>query len=493
MGVVRRQGIKNTIVGYFGLMIGFLNLIIVQPHFLTKEEIGLTRILYSFSLLVAMFVPMGIGNATLKYFPVFKDKEKNHHGYFAFMNLFPLLGFVLASVLIWLLRDFIMNQYRRESPLFLEYFNYVYPLIFFNSFIAVLSVYCNANYKSTIPSFLNDVVVRLLTMAVVTIYFNKWLTLDQFILAFTAIYAIQFVILLGYIFAFDRPGFSIDWKMIREKHMFQLIRYGLLLWFANVASIGLKYFDSIMIGKYKPLEFVGIYTIAAFIPTVIEIPLNAFDRIASAKISFAWQANDHKQINQIYHTSALYMFLLGAFLFLNINVNIHSLLQFLPDGYQQGESVVLIISIGTLYNMATGLNAAVLFTSDKYRYGAVYLILLAIIVLAFQMIFIPLYGLEGAALATAGASMIYNSMLFVTVYRFFKLQPFDSKNLKVLLLVIIIFSITFFLPHFKNLYLDIAIRTSVVSGLFLGAVYFLKIVPEVAEAIISKAKSSSGN
>lgn len=493
MGVVRRQGIKNTIVGYFGLMIGFLNLIVVQPHFLTKEEIGLTRILYSFSLLVAMFVPMGIGNATLKYFPVFKDKEKNHHGYFAFMNLFPLLGFVLASVLIWLLRDFIMNQYRRESPLFLEYFNYVYPLIFFNSFIAVLSVYCNANYKSTIPSFLNDVMVRLLTMAVVTIYFNKWLTLDQFILAFTAIYAIQFVILLGYIFAFDRPGFSIDWKMIREKHMFQLIRYGLLLWFANVASIGLKYFDSIMIGKYKPLEFVGIYTIAAFIPTVIEIPLNAFDRIASAKISFAWQANDHKQINQIYHTSALYMFLLGAFLFLNINVNIHSLLQFLPDGYQQGESVVLIISIGTLYNMATGLNAAVLFTSDKYRYGAVYLILLAIIVLAFQMIFIPLYGLEGAALATAGASMIYNSMLFVTVYRFFKLQPFDSKNLKVLLLVIIIFSITFFLPHFKNLYLDIAIRTSVVSGLFLGAVYFLKIVPEVAEAIISKAKSSSGN
>ena len=95
MGVVRRQGIKNTIVGYFGLMIGFLNLIVVQPHFLTKEEIGLTRILYSFSLLVAMFVPMGIGNATLKYFPVFKDKEKNHHGYFAFMNLFPLLGFDL--------------------------------------------------------------------------------------------------------------------------------------------------------------------------------------------------------------------------------------------------------------------------------------------------------------------------------------------------------------------------------------------------------------
>ena len=50
-----------------------------------------------------------------------------------------------------------------------------------------------------------------------------------------------------------------------------------------------------------PLSFVGIYTVAAFIPTVIEAPLNAFDRIASAKISFAWIAGDRKQIFDIYY------------------------------------------------------------------------------------------------------------------------------------------------------------------------------------------------
>ncbi|MBK7430409.1 MAG: hypothetical protein IPI62_05595 [Bacteroidetes bacterium] len=68
-----------------------------------------------------------------------------------------------------------------------------------------------------------------------------------------------------------------------------------------------------MIGKYMPLSFVGIYTVAAFIPTVIEAPLNAFDRIASAKISFAWSAGDRKQIFDIYHKSSLYMFLLADF------------------------------------------------------------------------------------------------------------------------------------------------------------------------------------
>ena len=39
-----------------------------------------------------MFVPMGIGNATTKYFPLFKNEQTKHHGFFGFMLLFPLLG-----------------------------------------------------------------------------------------------------------------------------------------------------------------------------------------------------------------------------------------------------------------------------------------------------------------------------------------------------------------------------------------------------------------
>ena len=91
----------------------------------------------------------------------------------------------------------------------------------------------------------------------------------------------------------------------------QLVKYGMLLWFASVASIGLKYFDAIMIGQYMPLSFVGIYTVAAFIPTIIEAPLNAFDRIASSKIAFAWQENNRAEIDSIYRKSSLYMFMIG--------------------------------------------------------------------------------------------------------------------------------------------------------------------------------------
>lgn len=478
MGVIKRQGIKNTITGYLGITIGFVNLLIVQPHFLTKEELGLTRLLYGFSVLVATFVPLGIGNATVKYFPLFKDREKRHHGYFGFMNLFPLAGFLLAALVLWIFKDFILNQYRHESPMFLDFFNYVFPLIFFNAFISILSIYCNSNFKSTIPAFLNDVVVRILTICLVSVYFLKWIALNQFIAAFTGIYAFQVVVLLLYILVFDRPGLKIDWKVFREKRMFDLIRYGLLLWFAGVASIGLKYFDSIMIGKFMPLEYVGIYTVAAFIPTVIEAPLYAFDKIAAARIAFAWAENKRDEINAIYHKSSLYMFLTGGLLFLLINLNIHTLLTFLPQGYQQGEWVVMIISLGTLFNMATGFNTAILFNSDKYRFGAVFLVSLAVIILLLQMLLIPLLGLKGAALATAGASFIYNGMLFISVWKFFGLQPFNGKNLKVLLSIVLCFAGVWFIPHVGNPYLDIFIRASLSGILYFCLIYFQKIVPE---------------
>lgn len=483
MGVIKRQGIKNTIATYAGFAIGFVNLIVIQPQFLTKEELGLTRVLYSFALLVAMFVPMGIGNATTRYFPLFKNPEHRHHGYFGFMLLFPLLGFLLASCCLWLFRDAIMSRYASESPLFNEFFFYVFPLTFAVSFISVISIYCSSNFKSTIPTYLNDIVVRVLTIIVVSLYYIRWLDLQMFVLSFVGIYFVQLLSLLVYVFYFDRPGFKVDWPFFREQKVMQLVKYGMLLWFASVASIGLKYFDSIMIGQYMPLSFVGIYTVAAFIPTIIEAPLNAFDRIASSKIAFAWQEKNMEEIDSIYRKSSLYMFMIGGFLFLNVNLNIHDLFTFLPQGYSEGAVIVLILSAGSLFNMATGLNAAVLFTSEKYRFGAVFLISLAVVVLMLQVIFIPWLGMIGAALATCLASFFYNGLLFWFVHKHFRLQPFERGNLIVLFLVLLLFVAGWFLPSTGMPFWNIAYKSMLISSVYLLVVYRTNIAPEAFDWI----------
>ena len=180
------------------------------------------------------------------------------------------------------------------------------------------------------------------------------------------------------------------------------------------------------------------------------------------------------------------MFLVGGFLFVNVNINIRDLLAFLPEGYSDAWHVVLILSIAALYNMATGLNAPILFNSDKYKYGAFFLISLAVVVVVLQNVLIPLFGLNGAALATALASFFYNTMLFVYVKKQFNLMPFGKGNLRVLMLVIILTTIGFLLPSLENKVWSIAYKSIIVSSLYIITVYKMSIAPELHQFIPAK-------
>ncbi|MBL0095664.1 MAG: polysaccharide biosynthesis C-terminal domain-containing protein [Bacteroidetes bacterium] len=139
------------------------------------------------------------------------------------------------------------------------------------------------------------------------------------------------------------------------------------------------------------------------------------------------------------------------------------------------------MSTGSLFNMATGLNAAILFTSDKYQYGAVFLIVLAVFVLGLQVLLIPIYGMIGAALATVLASFFYNGLLFWFVKKHFNLQPFEKENTLLLLLIIFLFAIGWFLPSTGNPLLNIAYKGTLVSGIYIAVVYFKNLAPEAFE------------
>lgn len=77
MGIIQRQGITNAIITYTGILIGFASLIFIQPKFLTKEELGLIRVLFSFSALIGTIFPLGTGSITIKYFPFLKMLTKD--------------------------------------------------------------------------------------------------------------------------------------------------------------------------------------------------------------------------------------------------------------------------------------------------------------------------------------------------------------------------------------------------------------------------------
>lgn len=484
MGVIQRQGIKNAITSYIGIALGFLNLLVIQPYFLSAEEIGLTRLLFSVASLLAMFMPLGIQSITVKYFPYFYNPQNRHNGFLGFALLFPIVGFLIVSTLLLVAKDFIVSQYAKESALFTQFYYFLFPFSFIIALVTVLTAYASALLKTTVPSFLNDVFTRIGSIAIFALYFLKWITLWQMVAGFVTIYGMQLVLLLCYIYWEEKPSYRFSKKMLQQHPIGGMLGYGLLLSFASISALGIKYIDSIVLGKYLSLSMVGIYSIASFIPNIIETPLNALDRITGPKIAQSIAAGNASETKAIYYQSSKYCLLVGAYLFIGINTNIKDVFSFLPSQYAQGIDVIHIISLGTVLSMSAGGSGGMLFYSNNYKIGAFFLIALALSAFVFNMLFIPIWGLNGAAYATALASVLYAVIRLVFIKAKYNLFPLTIDTIKLVGLSVLVYLLTWLLPNTDSPLLTIVVKGFTTTVCYALGIYWLKLAPELFERLL---------
>lgn len=481
MGVIQRQGIKNAITSYVGIALGFLNLLVIQPYFLSAEEIGLTRLLFSVSSLIAMFMPLGIQSIAVKYFPYFYSPTTRHNGFLGFALLFPAVGFLIVSAALLLSKDLIVSQYAKESALFTQFYYFLFPFSLIIALVTVLTAYASALLKTTVPSFLNDVFTRIGSIAVFGLYFIKFISLGQMVAGFVTVYGLQLILLLCYIYWEEKPSYRFSKSLLQQHSLSKMISYGLLLSFASISALGIKYIDSIVLGKYLSLSMVGIYAIASFIPNIIETPLNALDRITGPKIAQSIAAGNHAETKTIYYQSSSYCLLIGAYLFIGINTNINDVFTFLPAQYAQGIDVIHIISLGTVLSMSAGGSGGMLFYSNNYKMGAFFLIALAIVAFALNVLLIPIWGLTGAAYATAIASVLYAVVRLLFIKVKYNLFPLTLSTFKLVGLCLTVYAITWMIPDTGTPLFTIVLRGFITTICYGAGIYWLRLAPELVD------------
>lgn len=479
MGVVKRQGIKNTISSYIGILLGFVSLVIIQPRFLNPEEIGLARVLLNFSIMVGSVIPLGINLVTVKYFPVFKNEKNGHHGFLGFILLFLVAGFLISMAVLLLFKEIIMNQFRRESPLVIEYFYYILPFSFFLGLTNVLNNYLISLLKSTITSYLNDIFVRVGYIILIIVYYFKYISLSQFIMGYVAVYGLQTLIQVMYMVQVDKPSLKIDWSFLRKQGLGDMIRFGLLLSCSSAASLGLKNLDAVLLGKFMALEYVGIYSVVAFIPIIIETPLTALERITAPKMAQAYSAFEMEELKDIFYKSVKYLTVIGGLLFVGVNTNIEYLLHFIGKDYAAATGVVYIISIGSMMTMLGGSSNPLLVYTSKPWQGALMLVVLVFVTFILNFILIPRFGINGAALSTAISAFLFTASKFIMNYRRFGFQPYNSTVFKIALAMAVCIAVNYFLPNLHSDVYNILLRGVLLSGIYAALIYYFQILPEL--------------
>jgi O-antigen/teichoic acid export membrane protein len=188
---------------------------------------------------------------------------------------------------------------------------------------------------------------------------------------------------------------------------------------------------------------------------------------------------DIDSLADLYKRSSLNLFIIGGLVFLLIVLNINQLYYLIADEYRVGLYVVLLISVSRLYDTLLGSNNAILFNSDYYKVVLVMGIVIVFLMVLLNIILIPMYGLNGAALATFIAVCLYNTSKVYFVYKAFKIIPFTIKTLKSAA-VLFFMAIAFYFWDFGfHPVLNIVLKSILVTIVFSLVVYKLNLSEDI--------------
>lgn len=483
MGIVVKQGFFNSFWLAVGIVIGYVNTILLFPVFLTADQFGLTRVLWAAGSVFAQFALLGSPQILVKYFPNFGKELKNRGGFLFLMLLLSLVGFIVFVGAAFLFKGKIIASYANQSALFGDNFSFIFVITFFFMYFTVLEAYLRALFKTTVAGFLKNVLLRIFWLALVLLYYKKVIDFETFIFWFVFAYGIILFILLVYATALKELALSFRIRFIGKENLKAMTEFGLFVILGGSTAYLASYIDILMVGGMINLKNVAFYSVAFYLGTVIMLPYNGASNILIPIISEGYAQNNLKKIKEIYQQASVNLSLTGMLIFLGIWLNADNIFKLLPPEYAAGKYVLLFIALTKLFSSAIGINGFILQFSPHYRILLWSNIAFLIFVVISNYLLIPPLGITGAALATFLSQIFVNTIQMTYIYGKMKMLPFRLENLKIFILGGLVFLIVVFIPEQKSLIVDIVLRSAIILLLYLPLAYFWKASSEYNEFV----------
>jgi O-antigen/teichoic acid export membrane protein len=479
LGIIVRQSISNTIVSYVGISLGFVLTILLYPHILAPEEYGLTRVLISASYMCSQFAHLGFQHLVIRYYPFFKKADPGRHGLLFWAFTIPFAGFLIFIAIYLLAGDLIIAYYMDQSPLFVEYFLWVIPLTLFILYFEVLNSYLRSLRDSVTGSLVNEVLQRILVIALLAVYFYNLISFGWFIALFVMSYMFQPILVAISIHRKNEFQIFPNFKIIRRKLVYGMARFSLYSLLGGLTTIIVWNVDVIMLGSMAGLGQTAIYAIAFYIASVVNIPQRSVEKIAGPLLSDFIKNKNWHEVGSVYSKTSLNQLLAGLLIFGLIWLHLDELFLLLPDIYAAGKWVVFIIAIGKLFEAITGPNTLILLNSQHYRVSFFANIFLVFVTISANYLLIPLYGINGAAFASALALILFNLVKLIYIYYWMNLQPLSFPMISIVAFGSISIYICHTMIDFSSIWLNMPVKTIVFLVMFLAPLLYLNVSPDL--------------
>lgn len=447
MGDLRTIG-KGALYTFVGmalskLMTYFWRMIIArvgpEEYGIVSLALAVTGIMYTLSIL-------GLETGISRYIAFYQGKNDYPRMKGVIISSFkltiPVCLLIIGTVFIF--SDFISSVFFRApdlSPLLKIMGIAVLPYLLYNIFIAALTGLKKIEYLVFLRQVVESATKLIATVILLSLGFG--------IIGVAAAYLITYVLVVVLSFYFLEKTFHfIRTKVAGVSMRRELLSYSIPLLVGGIISQVLSWTDILMLGYFKNAADIGIYNTAMptaglmlFFPAVIGalfLPtittsyakglLHDIKRVYSKVAKLIVAANIPVLLIMVFFSEDLLAFLFGR-------------------EYFQGGWALRFLAIGYFFYAAVTTSNSVLDMLKKTKILMFAGILSTSLNAVLNYLLIPVYGINGAAIASA-SSLIAGSVFSVFFsYRYMRMHPFSKSLIYLLVAGLISISIMYFGLH----------------------------------------------
>lgn len=146
MGVVLKQSLNNTLITYFGFVIGAINLLFLYTRFLTDEYFGLVNVILSASAVLMPLLAFGVPNTLVKYFAGFQE-GRGRDSFLTLMVLLPLLLILPLAFISQIANETIGNFLSKENAVVKGYVWHIFLIAVAMAYFEVFYAWAKVKMK----------------------------------------------------------------------------------------------------------------------------------------------------------------------------------------------------------------------------------------------------------------------------------------------------------------------------------------------------------
>ena len=232
--------------------------------------------------------------------------------------------------------------------------------------------------------------------------------------------------------------------------------------------------DIFMIGYFLESTEVGIYIIALKIATLANFLLFSINSIFAPKITSLFYNNQMEKLKRLYQVLTKWIFATNLTAFFIILVLSRDIMNIFGNEFIFGWLALILIAAGQVINAGVG-SAGLINIMTGYPHSELYISSIVFILNAvLNYLLIPIYGIEGAAIASLISIGILNLLRLYILYNRLNFLPYNKNYLKVITAIIIGFIVASIIsPYIQLHYL---IRIILIGFIYLTVIVLLNFI-----------------